>query len=45
MAIGGFIGWSETQWGVVGFRLGWGVSALMALAAVPLAYRMLRKTT
>jgi MFS family permease len=40
--IGGFIGWAETRWGVVGFRMGWGVSALMALAAVPLAYRMLR---
>jgi MFS family permease len=44
LAIGGFIGWSEARFGVVGFRMGWGVSALMALAAVPLAYRMLRKT-
>lgn len=43
-AIGGFIGWAESQWGVLGFRYGWGLSALMALAAVPLAYRMLRRT-
>jgi len=43
LAIGGFIGWSEARWGVRGFRMGWGVSAMMALAAVPLAYRMLRK--
>lgn len=41
-AIGGFIGWAEVRWGVTGFRLGWGLSALMALAAVPLAHRMLR---
>lgn len=41
-AIGGFIGWAETHWGVAGFRLGWGLCALMALCAVPLAYRMLR---
>ena len=44
LAIGGFIGWSDARFGVVGFRLGWGVSAMMALAAVPLAYRLLRKT-
>jgi MFS family permease len=43
-AIGGFIGWAYGQWGVLGFRLGWGVSALMALMAVPLAYRMLKGT-
>jgi len=42
-AIGGFIGWAYGQWGVLGFRLGWGLSALMALAAVPLAYRMLKR--
>jgi hypothetical protein len=44
LVIGGFIGWSETRFGVRGFRMGWGLSALMALAAVPLAYRMLRTT-
>ncbi len=42
-AIGGFIGWADGRYGVTGFRMGWGLSALMALAAVPLAYRMLRK--
>lgn len=41
-AIGGFIGWAEGHWGVVGFRLGWGLAALMALGALPLAYRMLK---
>jgi predicted MFS family arabinose efflux permease len=43
LAIGGFIGWSEDRFGLIGFRMGWGVSALMALMAVPLAYRMLRR--
>ena len=42
-AIGGFIGWAHGRLGVQGFRLGWGLCALMALAAVPLAHRMLRR--
>jgi len=43
LGIGEFIGWSEGHYGVIGFRMGWGLSALMALIAVPLAYRMLKK--
>jgi hypothetical protein len=43
-AIGGFIGWADGRYGVTGFRMGWGISALMALAAVPLAYRLLKGT-
>ncbi|HWQ10859.1 MAG TPA: MFS transporter [Holophaga sp.] len=42
-AIGSFIGWAYGSWGAPGFRLGWGLCALMALAAVPLAARMLRQ--
>jgi MFS family permease len=41
-AIGGFIGWGTGRWGLLGFRMGWGLSALMALLALPLAYGMLR---
>lgn len=44
LAIGGFIGWSQARFGVTGFRLGWGLSALAALAAIPLAHRMLART-
>lgn len=41
--IGGFIGWADGRFGPLGFRLGWGISALMALVAVPLAYRLVNQ--
>ena len=43
LAIGGIIGWADGRYGVIGFRLGWTISALMALAAVPLSYRLVRR--
>jgi len=42
--IGGLIGWSCGHFGPVGFRIGWAAAALPALAAVPLARRLLRQT-
>ena len=43
LLIGGVIGWAERRYGAAGFRLGWAISALMALAAVPLSYRLVRR--
>jgi MFS family permease len=43
LVIGGLIGWADRRYGVIGFRLGWTLSACMALAAVPLAYRLVNK--
>jgi MFS family permease len=43
LVIGGLIGWADHRFGVIGFRLGWTLSALMALAAVPLSYRLVKK--
>lgn len=43
LLIGGLIGWAERRYGAFGFRLGWAISALMALAAVPLSYRLVRR--
>ena len=40
--IGGLIGWGCDRYGANGFRLGWAAAALLALAAVPLSYGMLR---
>jgi len=43
LVIGGIIGWADSHYGVIGFRLGWTLSALMALAAVPLSYRLVKQ--
>jgi len=40
LAIGSLIGWGCTRFGVHGFRIGWAVAALLALAAVPLSRRL-----
>jgi MFS family permease len=40
LAIGSLIGWGCTHFGVHGFRIGWAVAALLALAAVPLSRRL-----
>jgi MFS family permease len=42
--IGNVIGWGCNRFGLLGFRLGWTVAALLALAAVPLSYRLLRES-
>ena len=41
--IGNVIGWGCKHFGLAGFRAGWAVAALLALAAVPLSYRLLRE--
>jgi len=40
--IGGLIGWGNQHFGVQGFRFGWALAAALALAAVPLSYRLMR---
>jgi MFS family permease len=42
--IGGLIGVSCAHLGSGGFRVGWAAAALLALAAVPLSYRVLRQS-
>ena len=42
--IGNVIGWGCQQVGPAGFRLGWGVAAVLALAGVPLSYRLMRES-
>ena len=41
--IGHVIGWSCLKFGFGGFRVGWALAAVAALAAVPLSYRLLRE--
>ena len=42
--IGAIIGWSCHHLGPGGFRVGWAAAALLAFAALPLSYRLLRET-
>jgi MFS family permease len=42
--IGNVIGFGCRHFGVLGFRAGWAAAALLALAAVPLAHRLLRQS-
>jgi hypothetical protein len=42
--IGGVIGWGCRHLGSGGYRLGWAVAALFALAALPLSRRLLRES-
>jgi MFS family permease len=44
LLIGAIIGWGVQHFGVAGFRLGWGLAALLMVAAVPLSYRLLRES-
>jgi len=41
--IGNIIGWNCRHFGPAGFRAGWAAAALLALAGVPLAHRLLRQ--
>ena len=40
--LGSLVGWGCGRFGLEGFRLGWGAAALLALAAVPMSYRLVR---
>jgi len=44
LLIGGVIGWGCQHLGPQGYRLGWAVAALFALAALPLSRRLLRES-
>ncbi len=44
LLIGGVIGWGCRHLGAHGYRLGWAVAALFALAALPLSRRLLRES-
>jgi MFS family permease len=42
LAIGALIGWSCGRAGLLGYRFGWLLAAALALAAVPLSYRLVQ---
>ncbi|BDU74590.1 MFS transporter [Mesoterricola silvestris] len=44
LLIGGVIGWGCQHLGAQGYRLGWAVAALFALASLPLSRRLLRES-